>query len=86
MRKCGIVEMRERLPRCTYSSSHFPNIPIFSLPYSHILTLHSANYVDLVLKLAAFVSDTQCQFADRGMIGWIFAGVRWLRQSRVGRV
>ena len=56
MRKCGIVEMRERLPRCTYSFSHFPNIPIFSLPYSHILTLHSANYVDLVLKLAAFGS------------------------------
>ena len=49
--------MRERLPRCTYSFSHFPNIPIFSLPYSHILTLHSPNNGDLVLKLALFGSD-----------------------------
>ena len=48
MQKCGIEKMRERLPRCTYSFSHFPNIPIFSLPYSHILTLHSANNGDLV--------------------------------------
>ena len=50
--------MRERQPRLTCSFSHFHNIPIFSLPYSHILTLHSTYGTGFVLKLAAFVSDT----------------------------
>ena len=63
--------MRERPPRCTYSFSLSPNIPIFSLPYSHILTLHSADYVDLVLKLAAFGSapnDTEERYSRGGLV------------------
>ena len=77
LRKCENEEMRELQPRRTCTLSHFLNIPIFSLPYSHILTLHYSSTSDhtfLTLRLAKPISFL--------LISFPFVFVLWRQECR----